>query len=108
MKIPILVFFFCLNGERSFTNWRASQYCSIMTTSGAKPSNCIKRGMCEKACSRHLKIRDLLCEVESTFSGKLCPMERAVMYANAPDDALIKIRKTLKELIDKAKGDRNS
>ena len=70
MKIPIPAFFSCLNGQRGFTNWSASQYYGIMTASGAKPSDCIKCGMCEKACPQHLKIRDLLCEVEATFSKK--------------------------------------
>lgn len=70
MNIPIPAFFACLNGKRSFTNWSADQYYSIMTASGAKPTDCIKCGMCEKACPQHLKIRDLLTEVGETFSKK--------------------------------------
>ena len=34
------------------------------------PSCCIKCGMCEKACPQHLKVRDLLEEVEKEFEAK--------------------------------------
>ena len=70
MNIPIPAFFSCLNGKRSFTNWSADQYYKTMTKSGAKPADCIKCGMCEKACPQHLKIRDLLEDVTSTFEKK--------------------------------------
>ena len=70
MNIPIPAFFACLNAKRTFTNWSADQYYGIRTASGAKASDCIKCGMCEKACPQHLKIRDLLDEVAGVFEKK--------------------------------------
>ena len=69
-NIPIPAFFACLNGKRNFKNWSADQYYSIITSSGVKPTDCIKCGLCESVCPQHLKIRDLLSQVEVTLGKK--------------------------------------
>lgn len=70
MHIPIPAFFACLNSKKVFTGWSADQYYGIIASSGIKASDCIKCGMCEKACPQHLKVRDLLDEVADTFEKK--------------------------------------
>jgi predicted aldo/keto reductase-like oxidoreductase len=70
MKIPIPALFACLNGCRAFKNWNTDYYYEIHTDDGPKASDCIKCGMCEKACPQHLKIRDLLEQVTAEFEGK--------------------------------------
>ena len=70
MSIPIPAIFACMNGKKMFTGWSADQYYSIRTTSGPKASDCIKCGMCEKACPQHLKVRDLLDKAVETFEKK--------------------------------------
>ena len=65
--IPIPALFACLNGRRAFKNWNTDYYYELYTEDGPKASDCIKCGMCEKACPQHLKIRDLLCDVEAEF-----------------------------------------
>ena len=67
MNIPISALFACLNGKRAFRNWNTDFYYEVHTESGAKASDCIKCGMCEKACPQHLKIRELLEEVKGEF-----------------------------------------
>jgi predicted aldo/keto reductase-like oxidoreductase len=70
MHIPIPALFACMNGRRAFKNWNTDYYYEIHTEDGPKASDCIKCGMCEKACPQHLKIRDLLVEVETEFEKK--------------------------------------
>ena len=70
MHIPIPALFACMNGRRAFKNWNTDYYYEIHTEDGPKASDCIKCGMCEKACPQHLKIRDLLVEVEAEFEKK--------------------------------------
>ena len=70
MGIPIPALFACLNGRRAFKNWNTDYYYEIHTEDGPKASDCIKCGMCEKACPQHLKIRDLLVQVETEFEKK--------------------------------------
>lgn len=70
MHIPIPALFACLNGRRTFHNWNTDYYYEVHTEDGPKASDCIKCGMCEKACPQHLKVRDLLEEVEKEFEGK--------------------------------------
>ena len=65
-QIPIPNFFACLNDKKRFNNWNSSYYYSIHSKN-IKPSDCIKCGKCEVICPQHLKIRELLCEVESEF-----------------------------------------
>ena len=70
MHIPIPALFACMNGRRAFKNWNTDYYYEIHTEDGPKASDCIKCGMCEKACPQHLKIRDLLVRVEAEFEKK--------------------------------------
>ena len=70
MHIPIPALFACLNGRRAFKNWNTDFYYEVHTEDGPKASDCIRCGMCEKACPQHLKIRDLLIEVEREFEKK--------------------------------------
>ena len=70
MHIPIPALFACLNGRRTFKNWNTDYYYEVHTEDGPKASDCIKCGMCEKACPQHLKIRDLLEDVEREFEKK--------------------------------------
>ena len=69
MNIPIPALFACLNGRRAFKNWNTDYYYEIHTDDGPKASDCLKCGMCEKACPQHLKIRDLLEQVAEEFEG---------------------------------------
>ena len=70
MHIPIPALFACLNGRRAFKNWNTDYYYEIHTDDGPRASDCIKCGMCEKACPQHLKIRDLLEQVTKEFENK--------------------------------------
>ena len=70
MNIPIPALFACLNGRRAFKNWNTDYYYEIHTDDGPKASDCIKCGMCEKACPQHLKVRDLLEQVAAEFEKK--------------------------------------
>ena len=70
MNIPIPALFACLNGRRAFKNWNTDYYYEIHTDDGPKASDCIKCGMCEKACPQHLKVRDLLEQVADEFEKK--------------------------------------
>lgn len=70
MHIPIPALFACMNGRRAFKNWNTDYYYEVHTEDGPKASDCIKCGMCEKACPQHLKIRNLLEEVEKEFERK--------------------------------------
>lgn len=70
MHIPIPALFACLNGKRAFKNWNTDFYYEVHTEDGPKASDCIKCGMCEKACPQHLKIRSLLLDVEKEFEKK--------------------------------------
>lgn len=65
IKIPAL--FACLNSKKQYNNWNSNYYYSIHTQTSGKASDCIKCGKCELICPQHLKIRDLLVEVASTF-----------------------------------------
>ena len=67
MHIPIPALFACMNAKRAFRNWNADYYYEVHTEMGGKASDCIKCGMCEKACPQHLKIRSLLLDVEAEF-----------------------------------------
>lgn len=70
MHIPIPALFACLNGRRAFKNWNTDYYYELYTEDGPKASDCIKCGMCEKACPQHLEVRNLLDEVEKEFEHK--------------------------------------
>ena len=70
MHIPIPALFACLNGRRAFKNWNTDYYYELYTADGPKASDCIKCGMCEKVCPQHLKVRNLLDEVEKEFEHK--------------------------------------
>ena len=70
MHIPIPALFACLNSKRTFKSWNSDYYYEVHTEEGAKAGDCIKCGMCEKACPQHLKVRDLLEQVEREFEKK--------------------------------------
>ena len=67
MKISIPDLFACYNAKKQFNDWNSGMYYGIHTKENGKASDCIKCGMCEKACPQHLKIRDLLEDVAKTF-----------------------------------------
>ena len=67
MKISIPDLFSCYNAKKQFNDWNSGMYYKIHTKNNGRASDCVKCGMCEKACPQHLKIRDLLEEVAKTF-----------------------------------------
>ena len=69
-NIPIPALFACLNAQNNFKYWNTAYYYSIHTDGKGRAVDCIKCGMCEKACPQHLKIRDLLMKVSETFDKK--------------------------------------
>ena len=50
-------------------NGNSTWYYDVHTDTNGKISDCVKCGKCEKACPQHLKIRDLLVEVETLFES---------------------------------------
>lgn len=66
-KISIPDLFSCYNDKIQFNDWNSSYYYGIHTKSGAKASDCLKCGRCEKACPQHLEIRKHLENVAKTF-----------------------------------------
>jgi len=50
-------------------NGNSTWYYEVHTDTNGKISDCVKCGKCEKACPQHLKIRDLLVEVETLFES---------------------------------------
>lgn len=69
-NIPIPALFACLNAQNNFKYWNTAYYYGIHTDGRGRAADCIKCGMCEKACPQHLKIRDLLERVSETFDKK--------------------------------------
>ena len=67
MKISIPDLFACYNAKKQFNDWNCGMYYGIHTKDNGKASDCIKCGMCERACPQHLPIRDLLEEVAKEF-----------------------------------------
>ena len=66
IAIPDL--FACMNSRKIFPNGNSSYYYeNIHTKRGAKPTECIKCGACERICPQHLNIRELLVEVAKEF-----------------------------------------
>ena len=65
IKIPDL--FACMNEKKVYNDWKADYYYGVHTKEGAKASECIKCGKCEKVCPQHLKIRSLLEDVAKEF-----------------------------------------
>ena len=66
ISIPDL--FACMNAKNMYHDWNADYYYNMVhTRNKGKASDCIKCGICEKACPQHLRIRDLLAEVAAEF-----------------------------------------
>ena len=67
-KILIPDLFACKNAKMVFGDWNSDFYYGVNTAAGhGKASECIKCGLCEKACPQHLEIRNLLEKVAVTF-----------------------------------------
>lgn len=67
IRIPDI--FSTYNTKKTFGDWNADYYYNnVLTTNGhAKASECLKCGLCEKVCSQHLQIRELLKEAAEEF-----------------------------------------
>lgn len=61
--------FAAMNQKSMFGGWNANFYYNKAIVD-AKPSDCIKCGLCEKSCPQHLKIRDLLVKATEIFEKK--------------------------------------
>ena len=60
--------FACYNQKKIFNNWNQNYYYrNVLTSKNGKASECVKCGVCEKACPQSLKIRSLLEEVAAEF-----------------------------------------
>ena len=59
--------FACYNQKKIFNSWNQNYYYKILTAKSGKASECIKCGLCEKACPQSLKIRKLLEKVTDEF-----------------------------------------
>lgn len=69
-QISIPDLFACMNVKKVFNDCNANYYYSnVHTVHNGKASDCIKCGKCEKACSQHLPIRDLLEDVAKEFES---------------------------------------
>lgn len=68
-NIAIPDIFACLNEKAISNSWSAGYFYKTEVISGGKgkASDCIKCGLCEKACPQGLSIRDLLQEAVKTF-----------------------------------------
>ena len=70
-QISIPDLFACMNAKTAFHDWNADYYYhEVHTKRGGRASDCIKCGLCEKACSQHLPIRKLLEEVAAEFEKR--------------------------------------
>lgn len=67
IRIPDM--FSSLNAHEAFHNWNTAYYYNnVITGDGhGKASECIRCGKCEKVCSQHLPIRELLKKVAAAF-----------------------------------------
>ncbi len=66
-NIAIPDLFACMNAKRQFKDWNSDWYYMVHTQNAGKASDCIKCGICEKACPQHLEIRALLENVAAEF-----------------------------------------
>ena len=68
-KIMIPEMFGALNTQRVFGGWNPGWYYgnSLVTGDHGRAGDCIKCGLCERACPQKLPIRDLLEEVSKEF-----------------------------------------
>lgn len=59
----------CYNTKKTFGDWNADYYYNnVLVTEGhGKASECVKCGMCERACPQHLSIRDYLKQAAEEF-----------------------------------------
>ncbi len=69
ISIPDL--FAVMNTKQLYHDWNADYYYDeVHTKNKGKASDCIRCGLCEKACPQHLEIRDLLVDVAKEFEKK--------------------------------------
>lgn len=66
-KIAIPDIFADYNAKHIYNDWNSAWYYGVHTKNRGKASDCIRCGLCEKACPQHLPIRDNLVLVASTF-----------------------------------------
>lgn len=65
--------FFALYNKHKLSDGQSNapqQYHEVYSAHGGKPSECVRCGLCEKACPQHLEIRNHLKEVTATFETK--------------------------------------
>ena len=64
--------FACYNQKKIFNNWNQNYYYkNVLTSKNGKASECVKCGVCEKACPQSLKIRNLLKIVAYEFEEQI-------------------------------------
>ena len=67
-KIAIPDLFAVMNTKQIHHDWNADYYYNnVHTAQGRRASDCVKCGMCEKACPQHLEIRKILEDVAKEF-----------------------------------------
>lgn len=66
-KISIPDLFACMNSKNAYKDWNSDFYYTVHTQNGGKARDCIECGKCEHICPQHLKIRDLMKGVSTTF-----------------------------------------
>lgn len=77
-QIPISKYFSLYNSNKRTTGYFSSQfvyYNNIVQAGSGKASDCIKCGVCEKACPQHLPIRELLSQVAEAFEQQAPPLK---------------------------------
>ena len=70
--IPIPDVFSCLNSQRSEGGFTGGFYYKVLTDKQGVgcAADCVRCGLCEKACPQHLPIRDLLAQANEELAGK--------------------------------------
>lgn len=67
-NISIPVLFACFNSKTIYHDWNQDYYYhNVHTVNNGKASDCIGCGKCEKICTQHLNIRELLKDVAVEF-----------------------------------------